>query len=43
MDRLETAALKGQALALLQELFLTDGARSDEEAAVLQNLRGLLE
>jgi hypothetical protein len=42
-DRLDTAALKGQALDLCQELFLADGARSDEEDAVLQNLRTLLE
>jgi hypothetical protein len=42
-DRLDTAAVKGKALALCQELFLADGARSDEEDAVLQNLRKLLE
>ena len=42
-DRLGTAAVKGQALDLCQELFLADGARSDEEDAVLQNLRTLLE
>ena len=42
-DRLETASVKGQALDLCQELFLADGARSDEENAVLQNLRKLLE
>ena len=42
-DRLETAAVKGQALDLCQELFLADGVRSDEEDAVLQNLRQLLE
>ena len=42
-DRLDTAAVKGQALDLCQELFLADGARSDEEDAVLQNLRTLLE
>src|SRR5881296_4166814 len=42
-DRLDTAAVKGQALGLCQELFVTDGARSDEEEAVLQNLRKLLE
>ena len=42
-DRLDTAAVKGQALDLCQELFLADGARSDEEDAVLQNLRELLE
>src|SRR5712691_6448369 len=42
-DRLGTAAVKGQALDLCQELFLADGARSDEEDAVLQNLRELLE
>jgi hypothetical protein len=42
-DRLDTAAVKRQALDLCQELFLADGARSDEEDAVLQNLRELLE
>jgi hypothetical protein len=42
-DRLGTAAVKGQALHLCQELFLAEGARSDEEDAVLQNLRQLLE
>jgi len=34
--------VKGQALDLRQELFLADGARSDEEEAVLQNLKQLL-
>ena len=38
-DRLSTAEVKRQALDLCQELFLADGARSDEEDAVLQNLR----
>ena len=42
-DRLETAAVKGQALDLCQELFLADGALADEEDAVLQHLRELLE
>jgi hypothetical protein len=42
-DRLDTAAVKGQALDLCQELFVADGARSDEEDDVFQNLRGLLE
>src|ERR1044071_7743961 len=42
-DRLGTAAVKGQALDLCQELFLADGARSKEEDAVLQNLQNLLE
>ena len=42
-DRLDTAAVKGQALDLCEELFVADGARSDEEDAVLQNLRKLLE
>ena len=42
-DRLCTATVKGQALDLCQELFLADGARSDEEDTVLQNLRQLLE
>ena len=42
-DRLSTAAVKGQALDLCQELFLADGERSDEEDAVLQNLKKLLE
>jgi hypothetical protein len=35
--------VRGQALDLCQELFLADGARSDEEDAVLQKLRQLLE
>jgi hypothetical protein len=35
--------VKGQALDLCRELFLADGARSDEEDAVLQNLKQLLE
>ena len=42
-DRLGTPAVKGQAMDLCQELFLTDGSRSDEEDAVLENLRKLLE
>ena len=42
-DRLGTAAVKGKALGLCQELFVADGARSDEEDAVLQTLRKLLE
>jgi hypothetical protein len=42
-DRLGTPAVKGKALGLCQELFVADGARSDEEDAVLQNLRQLLE
>ena len=42
-DRLGTAAVKGKALGLCQELFVADGARSDEEDAVLQNLRKLFE
>jgi len=42
-DWLGTAAVKGQALDLCQELFLADGARSDDEDAVLQNLKQLLE
>ena len=42
-DRLETAAVKGKALDLCQELFVADGARSDEEEDVFQNLRKLLE
>jgi hypothetical protein len=42
-DRLDTAAVKGKALDLCQELFLADGARSEEEDAVLQNLKTLLE
>jgi uncharacterized tellurite resistance protein B-like protein len=42
-DRLGTEAVKRKALDLCQELFLADGARSDEEDAVLQNLRELLE
>ena len=42
-DRLGTAAVKGKALDLCQELFVADGARSDEEEDVFQNLRALLE
>jgi len=42
-DRLGTAAVKGQALDLCQELFLADGVRSEEEDTVFQNLRKLLE
>src|SRR5262245_43826137 len=42
-DRLGTAAVKGKALDLCQELLIADGARSDEEDAVLQSLRRLLE
>jgi hypothetical protein len=42
-DRLDTELVKGEALDLCQELFLGDGARSDEEDAVLQNLKKLLE
>jgi uncharacterized tellurite resistance protein B-like protein len=41
-DRLGTDAVKAQALDLCQKLFVADGARSDEEDAVLQNLRQLL-
>jgi hypothetical protein len=42
-DRLDTAAVKGKALGLCQELFVADGSRSDEEQDVFQNLRQLLE
>jgi hypothetical protein len=42
-DRLDTPAVRGKALALCQELFLADGAQSEEEDEVLQNLRPLLE
>jgi hypothetical protein len=42
-DRLDTAAVKGKALDLCQELFVADGSRSDEEEDVLQNLRKLLD
>jgi hypothetical protein len=42
-DRLGTAPVKGRALDLCQELFLADGAHSEQEDAVLQNLRKLLE
>jgi hypothetical protein len=42
-DRLDTGSVKGKALDLCQELFLADGAQSDEEDVVLQNLRQLLE
>ena len=42
-DRLDTAAVKAKALDLCQELFLVDGVRSDEEDAMFQNLRELLQ
>jgi len=42
-DRLDTAAVKGQALDLCQQLFLADGAQSYEEDDALQNLKELLE
>jgi len=42
-ERLDSAAVKRKALDLCQELFLADGARSDEEDALLQNLKELLE
>jgi hypothetical protein len=42
-DRLSTDAVKAQAFYLCQELFLADGARSDEEEVVLQHPRQLLE
>jgi uncharacterized tellurite resistance protein B-like protein len=42
-DRLGTEAVKKKALDLCQELFLADGARSEEEDVVLQNLKQLLE
>jgi hypothetical protein len=42
-DRLGSAAVKGQALDLCQELFLADGAQSYEEDDALQNLKELLE
>src|SRR5215472_214585 len=42
-DRLATAAVKGKALDLCQELFVADGSRSQEEDDVFQNLRQLLE
>src|SRR5207249_10227593 len=42
-DRLGIAAVKGQALDLCQELFVADGALSDEEDAVFQILKKLLE
>ena len=42
-DRLDTAAVKAQALDLCQELFLADGAQSYEEDDALQNLKELLD
>ena len=42
-DRLDTAAVKAQALDLCQELFVADGSRSEEEEDVFQNLRKLLD
>jgi hypothetical protein len=41
-DRLSTDAVKARALDLCQQLFLADGAQSEEEDEVLQNLRELL-
>jgi hypothetical protein len=41
-DRLDTAPVKRRTLDLCQELFLADGARSEEEETVLQNLKTLL-
>jgi hypothetical protein len=42
-DRLDTATVRGKVLDLCQELFLADGAQSQEEDEVLQSLRTLLE
>lgn len=42
-ERLGTPEVKGKALGLCQELFVADGARSEEEEDVFQNLRKLLE
>jgi hypothetical protein len=42
-DRLGTVAVKEKALGLCQELFVADGARSDEEEDVFHHLRKLLE
>ncbi|HEY6153802.1 MAG TPA: hypothetical protein VIW07_08700 [Candidatus Udaeobacter sp.] len=42
-DRLDTPAVRMKALDLCQELFLADGAQSEEEDEVLQNLRPLFE
>jgi hypothetical protein len=42
-DRLGRAVVKAKALDLCQELFLANGARSDEEQAVLQNLGSCLD
>lgn len=41
-ERLDTDGVKRRAMELCEELFLADGARSDEEEVVLQNLRELL-
>jgi len=42
-DRLATPAVKRRALDLCQELFAADGARSEEEDVMFQNLSELLE
>src|ERR1043166_9252205 len=42
-NRLDSAAVKRQALELCQELFLADGAQSYEEDDALHNLKQLLE
>src|SRR5947199_7540090 len=42
-DRLDTAAVKGQALAICQDLFVADGARPDRAHALPETLKNLLE
>jgi uncharacterized tellurite resistance protein B-like protein len=42
-DRLDTPTVRMKALDLCQELFLADGAQSEEEDEVLQNLKPLFE
>jgi len=42
-DRFGLASAKAEALELCQKIFVADGARSDEQGAVLQNVRKLLE
>ena len=42
-ERLDTAAVRMKALDLCQELFLADGAQSEEEDEMFENLKPLLE
>ena len=42
-ERLDTSAVRMKALDLCQELFLADGAQSEEEDEMFENLKPLLE